>query len=121
MSDEKLTLDLHTRDRINTKIYRFGFESNTLLIIGVILLMIGAISFIVMRWFAIIVIMVEVIGFKMASNRVKKEIEKGNLKPIESFLEAMSVPKEVEDDDVIGMLLQKRRKLDEQTQSTTTH
>jgi hypothetical protein len=106
---EKLSLDLETSDKINKKIYRMGFDSQTLLVILSTMLIVWMILFAVFGFYNFVFGIIFIYGFLKLSRFMKGEIEKGNLHPIDEYLENMNMPSSVKDDGVMSMLIIKMK------------
>lgn len=117
---EKLSLHLETVDKINKKIYRMGFESQTLLVILSIMLILWMVMFAVFGFYNFVFAVILVFGFLRFSKYMKSEVEKGNLHPIDEYIDSYSKPSYIYDDDAISQLIVKQKnKFNEAKQSTS--
>lgn len=107
---QELGLNLETRDKINKKIYRMGFEARPLLIILATILVLSTVFIGLMGFYGVILVVLMIGAFVYVKDYMQKEIEKGNLKPIDTYLENMVKPDSIYDDGALDML---KAKLDQ--------
>src|SRR6218665_1933160 len=115
-----LGIQLQTREKINRKIYRMGFEARPLLYVGGSILIVSTTFCGLLGFVGYILTGLLILGFVFCSRILKREIEKGNTRPLDNYFENMLKPDSIVDDGVIDMLRAKKTMSDDKSKSIIT-